>query len=781
MAIVRDQEASSSTLKYNYQVFLSFRGEDTRKTFTDHLYTALVQAGLRTFRDDDDIERGNRLELKLRKAIQHLSISIIVLSKNYVFSKWCLDEVVMILEWSRSSSHIVLPVFYDVDPFDLHSYIIRVANVVINDEEKNRNNDVSGAIGTEIIEGLVLDMQMYKDDTFNVRHGKKLQYDEFCNRILPSNQGKSFRRHYFNILSSNQSSDVYFNYDTFSRMDKLRLLKLNYAKLSGCCEYFPEGLRWLCWHGFPLKSIPFELPLGNLVSLDMSYSKLEHVWAGKKVLLSLKILNLSHCQRLVKTPNFTGLHKLERLILEGCISLVEVCNTIGNLKRLALLNLENCKSLRKFPNIGMLKSLQTLLLDGCLNIREFLMDLTSVESLKVLNANGVTINALTSTCRDPIKLWHSLFQPWLSKPILKSPRCICVSLPRSLISLSLQNCNLLDDDFPLDFSNLSMLKELDLSYNLFLNLPGCVGSLHQLSTLVLSSCKKLHSISGLPNIKTLRVDGCRSLESVTYQVALITTPSIYSVGCVKLREVQGMFKLESMDKVNREIFDNLGLRGIELIRTRLSLKFWNTFNSLEVRIEENRRQGLYEFGIFSTFVRGEDIPSWCGDRNNNMGSSSSVSFVVPSHPPGLRIPGLNVYSVYTLSNTDHIGHPNLLFTKIYNKTKQFKWIYTPVAIAIPGEENEEEEFVWLSHWKFWNHLENGDEVDISIITSEGLEVKEFGINLVWGGEEEGEEGEKEEEDMKANTCQHDNKKKEPHGDRGGGGTEEWRWSGGGVE
>ncbi|KAM7478653.1 hypothetical protein LguiA_026866 [Lonicera macranthoides] len=94
---------------------------DTRKTFTDHLYTALVQAGLRTFRDDDDIERGKRLELELCKAIQHSRISIIVLSKNYVFSKWCLDEVVMILEWSRSSSHTVLPVFYDVDPFDVRN------------------------------------------------------------------------------------------------------------------------------------------------------------------------------------------------------------------------------------------------------------------------------------------------------------------------------------------------------------------------------------------------------------------------------------------------------------------------------------------------------------------------------------------------------------------------------------------------------------------------------------------------------------------------------------
>ncbi|PRQ21565.1 putative TIR domain-containing protein [Rosa chinensis] len=47
--------------KLTYDVFLSFRGTDTRKNFTDHLYTALKQKGIFTFRDDEELERGNRL------------------------------------------------------------------------------------------------------------------------------------------------------------------------------------------------------------------------------------------------------------------------------------------------------------------------------------------------------------------------------------------------------------------------------------------------------------------------------------------------------------------------------------------------------------------------------------------------------------------------------------------------------------------------------------------------------------------------------------------------
>ena len=103
-------------LRFSYHVFLSFRGEDTRRTFTDHLYTALVHAGIHTFRDDDELERGEDIESNLKKAIQQSRISIIVLSKDYASSKWCLNELVKILERKRTVNHIILPVFYHVAP-----------------------------------------------------------------------------------------------------------------------------------------------------------------------------------------------------------------------------------------------------------------------------------------------------------------------------------------------------------------------------------------------------------------------------------------------------------------------------------------------------------------------------------------------------------------------------------------------------------------------------------------------------------------------------------------
>ncbi|PRQ45549.1 putative TIR domain, P-loop containing nucleoside triphosphate hydrolase [Rosa chinensis] len=120
MALFRGHKPSlskytTSPYPFSYDVFLSFRGEDTRKNFTDHLHTALVNARFDTFRDDR-LEKGENIKEKLEKAIQQSRSSVIVLSKDYASSRWCLDELVMILESKRTSDHVVLPVFYDVDP-----------------------------------------------------------------------------------------------------------------------------------------------------------------------------------------------------------------------------------------------------------------------------------------------------------------------------------------------------------------------------------------------------------------------------------------------------------------------------------------------------------------------------------------------------------------------------------------------------------------------------------------------------------------------------------------
>ncbi|XP_040373990.1 disease resistance protein RPV1-like isoform X1 [Rosa chinensis] len=110
--------SSTDQNHYTYEVFLSFRGEDTRFNFTDHLHTALCQRGIETFRDDG-LRRGEEISSALVKAIKESRVSIIIFSQNYASSRWCLDELVEILECRKSKGQEVRAVFYKVDPSDV--------------------------------------------------------------------------------------------------------------------------------------------------------------------------------------------------------------------------------------------------------------------------------------------------------------------------------------------------------------------------------------------------------------------------------------------------------------------------------------------------------------------------------------------------------------------------------------------------------------------------------------------------------------------------------------
>ncbi|KAM1061230.1 hypothetical protein FF1_025742 [Malus domestica] len=135
MAAKSSRDSSSSS--YRCSAFLSFRGKDTRKGFTDHLYRALELAGIHTFRDDDEIKRGENIESELEKAIQESQVSIIVFSKDYASSRWCLNELLKIVERRNTDRrHLVLPVFYDVDPSDVRKQSGSFAEAFARHEER---------------------------------------------------------------------------------------------------------------------------------------------------------------------------------------------------------------------------------------------------------------------------------------------------------------------------------------------------------------------------------------------------------------------------------------------------------------------------------------------------------------------------------------------------------------------------------------------------------------------------------------------------------------------
>jgi len=112
----RASSSSSSTPRWRDEAFLSFYGKETRNNFTDHLYAALKQKGILVFRDDEKLKRGNYIPNELLKAIQESMYAIVVISENYAFSKWCLIELVQMIECMRDTGLTILPIFYHVNP-----------------------------------------------------------------------------------------------------------------------------------------------------------------------------------------------------------------------------------------------------------------------------------------------------------------------------------------------------------------------------------------------------------------------------------------------------------------------------------------------------------------------------------------------------------------------------------------------------------------------------------------------------------------------------------------
>ncbi|KFK32996.1 hypothetical protein AALP_AA6G316100 [Arabis alpina] len=106
--------SSSSNMK-RYHVFPSFHGPDVRRTFLSHLHNRFSSYGITVFKDQE-MERGHTIGHELVQAIRESRVSVVLLSKNYATSSWCLDELVEILKCKESPGHFVLTVFYDIDP-----------------------------------------------------------------------------------------------------------------------------------------------------------------------------------------------------------------------------------------------------------------------------------------------------------------------------------------------------------------------------------------------------------------------------------------------------------------------------------------------------------------------------------------------------------------------------------------------------------------------------------------------------------------------------------------
>jgi hypothetical protein len=122
-----------------YDVFINFRGADTRGNFVSHLYAALTNAGINTFLDDENLQKGKELGPELIRAIQGSQIAIVVFSKNYVNSSWCLNELLQIMECHANKGQVVMPVFNGITPSDIRKYAVEKPFIFVDELDQLTN------------------------------------------------------------------------------------------------------------------------------------------------------------------------------------------------------------------------------------------------------------------------------------------------------------------------------------------------------------------------------------------------------------------------------------------------------------------------------------------------------------------------------------------------------------------------------------------------------------------------------------------------------------------
>ncbi|XP_023633293.1 protein PHLOEM PROTEIN 2-LIKE A5 isoform X2 [Capsella rubella] len=96
------------------QIFINFRGIKLRKNFISFLAAALRDARFNVFMDEDE-PLGSDLD-NLFTRINESNIALVIFSKDYTTSKWCLDELAEIKKCKDQGHLRVIPIFYKIEP-----------------------------------------------------------------------------------------------------------------------------------------------------------------------------------------------------------------------------------------------------------------------------------------------------------------------------------------------------------------------------------------------------------------------------------------------------------------------------------------------------------------------------------------------------------------------------------------------------------------------------------------------------------------------------------------
>ncbi|KAM7465902.1 hypothetical protein LguiB_013464 [Lonicera macranthoides] len=567
--------AADPPLFGDYEVFLNFCGQDTRHSFTDFLYISLTRAGIRTFRDDNELRVGEEIGPELVRAISDSKIIIPIFSKNYASKKRCLIELAHMIQCLENRSQKILPIFYDVTPDDVQ-HQLNSYEVAFRQHKKQRydGNVIQKWKDALKIVGQIKGLELEKETggcagygasrgppSWNIEYAapkrdpstKIIEHATNITGSLYGDQGtkkvkafcldlQSYRdwnywaqRH----LEVEKSTPRQLVGEKFLSLSGLRYLILDSLDiLSGDFKHCLQNLRWLRWENLFPTFTATNLHLKNLVILDLSKSLITEdwdLWSQIQMLDKLKVLDLSWCKFLRSVPLLATFSKLERLMVNYCEELCSL-DGIDKLESLRYLDATSCDKLKTLPNLSRLTKLKELKVKDC----TLITDIPGLDKLEYLEHLDM------SDCKSVKRL------PDLSNF-------------KRLKRLKIINCSKLIELRGLD--GLESLEYMDMGNCIYIETLLDLSKLKGLKVLFLTGCVTLTEIRGLEELKSLEylnIIGCELIENLPDFSNLRKLELIVASCCEKLTEIRGLENLES--------FGNLFIYGCETFDTAMYLQ-----------------------------------------------------------------------------------------------------------------------------------------------------------------------------------------------------------------
>ncbi|KAL7224532.1 hypothetical protein ACSBR1_025904 [Camellia fascicularis] len=488
----------------------------------------------------------------------------------------------------------------------------------------------------------------------------------------------------------------------FAKMRSLRILIIRCFLLSEDLKYLPNNLRYLDWHGYPLRCLPSEFQPMRLVELHITNSDIEQLWMGTEVLYNLRTMNLSYSESLTTSPDFQKFPNLESLYLEGCTNLVNLHPSIGSLRRLVRMELSGCVNLESLPSGTQLESLKTIYAYGCLKLnilgsfehtkclRRLALVASSISELLLPVGHLTNLKSLDlGRCKNLTSIPNNIGQLKALKSLMLSRCSKLEKLPEEvgdLVSLEKLTADYTRiTQLPSSICRLCYLTVLDLMGNDFESLPSSMSQLKLLEEIYLSNCKKLQELPELSSdISVIEAHHCKSLRK-------IASPFLYK-------------DIERFDFLN----------CFKLVENKESNILTDEFISSLFQGSISRE--IYKFRII---FPGSDIPKWFNHQSND---ESSVCLKFNSRFLGIAI------ALVAIGEEDVFDH--LCFNMRHKTVLVTSW-----TTKCPSIQSENVGVIYLTRRNelldsMVENLNEGEEFKVEWDCKE-IEVKKCGVRLVY--------------------------------------------------